>query len=53
METRAARARLGVVGANHRSSSAATRDALFVPDGELRGVLAELRRMGLGQAVLI
>jgi glutamyl-tRNA reductase len=53
METRAARARLGVVGANHRSSSAATRDALFVPDGETRGVLAELRRMGLGQAVLI
>jgi len=53
METRAARARLGVVGANHRSSAAATRDALFVPDGELRGVLAELRRAGLGQAVLI
>jgi glutamyl-tRNA reductase len=53
MEPHAARARLGVVGANHRSSAATTRDALFVPEGELRGVLAELRRAGLAQALLI
>ncbi|MBL8832068.1 MAG: glutamyl-tRNA reductase, partial [Rhodospirillales bacterium] len=46
-------ARLGVVGANHRSSSAATRDALFVPDGEARGFLSGLRRAGLSQALLI
>ncbi len=46
-------ARLGVVGANHRSSSATTRDALFVPDAEARGFLAELRRAGLAQALLI
>lgn len=53
MDASEARARLGVVGANHRSSSAATRDALFVPEAEMRGFLAELRRAGLAQALLI
>ncbi|MBI1243640.1 MAG: glutamyl-tRNA reductase [Alphaproteobacteria bacterium] len=46
-------ARLGVVGVNHRSSTAALRDALFVPEGELRGFLAELRRNGISQALLM
>lgn len=53
MDAPEAPARLGVVGANHRSSSAATRDALFVPEAEMRGFLAELRRAGLAQALLI
>jgi glutamyl-tRNA reductase len=53
MDATEAPARLGVVGANHRSSSAATRDALFVPDAQTRGFLAELRRAGLAQALLI
>ncbi|MBI3503740.1 MAG: glutamyl-tRNA reductase [Proteobacteria bacterium] len=53
METPDAPARLGVVGANHRSSSAATRDALFVPEAESRSLLAELRREGIAQALLI
>ena len=53
MDTSDAPARLGVVGANHRSSSAATRDALFVPEDESRGFLAELRREGIPQALLI
>jgi len=53
MDAPEAPARLGVVGANHRSSSAATRDALFVPEAEMRGFLSELRRAGLTQALLI
>jgi glutamyl-tRNA reductase len=53
MDAPEAPARLGVVGANHRSSSAATRDALFVPEAEMRGFLSELRRAGLAQALLI
>ncbi len=53
MDAPDAPARLGVVGVNHRTSSAATRDALFVPEGEARGFLAELRREGLSQALLI
>jgi len=52
-EPETAPARLGVVGANHRSSSAATRDALFVPEGEMRGFLSELRRAGIAQALLV
>jgi glutamyl-tRNA reductase len=53
MDTPDAPARLGVVGANHRSSSAATRDALFVSEDEQRGFLAALRREGIAQALLI
>ncbi|WP_404379676.1 glutamyl-tRNA reductase [Caenispirillum salinarum] len=46
--------RLVVVGANHRSSSLALRDALFVEDAAVPGVLALLRdRCGLTQAMLL
>lgn len=46
--------RLVVVGANHRSSSLALRDALFVEDAAVPGVLAMLRdRCGLTQAMLL
>jgi len=48
-----ARARLLVVGANHRSSSASLRERLFVEAGDQPSFLDRLRRQGIGQAVLL
>lgn len=46
--------RLVVVGANHRSSSIALRDALFVEDAAVPAVLARLRDdCGLSQAMVL
>jgi glutamyl-tRNA reductase len=45
-------ARLCVVGANHKTASAALREALFVPDGEMRGALETIKRAGLRQILL-
>ena len=45
--------RFVVVGANQRSSSAATREALFLEEGDLKSTLAELRAAGLDQAVMV
>ena len=42
-----------VVGANHRSSTLALRDALFVEDAGLAAFLARLRDLGLGQALVL
>lgn len=53
MDAPEAPARLGVAGVNHRTASAAVRDALFVPEAEARGFLADLRRAGVPQALLI
>ncbi len=46
-------ARLLVVGVNHRSSSAATRERLFVDSAGQPAVLERLRSAGLTQAVLL
>jgi glutamyl-tRNA reductase len=45
--------RLLVIGANHRSSTAALRDALFIAEAEMTGVLATLRRAGIVQAIVL
>lgn len=42
-----------IVGANHRSSSLALRDAIFVDDGAQPAFLAALREAGLNQAVAL
>ena len=42
-----------MVGANHRSSSLAVRDRLFVEDEAVPGVLARLRQEGLAQALVL
>ncbi|PKU26326.1 glutamyl-tRNA reductase [Telmatospirillum siberiense] len=42
-----------IVGANHRSSSLALRDALFVDDAAQPFFLAALRQAGLAQAVVL
>lgn len=42
-----------IVGANHRSSSLALRDALFVDDAAQPAFLAELKQAGLTQAVVL
>ncbi len=42
-----------VVGANHRSSSLALRDALFVDDAAQAAFLAALRDVGLSQAIAL
>jgi glutamyl-tRNA reductase len=42
-----------VVGANHRSSSAATREALFVAESAVPGFLDRLRAAGLAQALVM
>jgi glutamyl-tRNA reductase len=42
-----------VVGANHRSSAAATRDRLFVEPERIPALLDRLRRDGMTQAVLL
>lgn len=42
-----------IVGANHRSSSLALRDQLFVEDAGVADFLTELRAAGLGQAVVL
>jgi glutamyl-tRNA reductase len=52
MAARPSGARLCVVGANHKTAAAALREALFVPDGEMRGLLETLKRGGLRQALL-
>jgi len=46
-------AQIVVVGANHRSSSLALRDQLFVDDAGVPAFLDELREAGLGQAVAL
>lgn len=46
-------ARLLVVGVNHRSSTAATRERLFVEPADLPAFLDRLRDAGLTQAVLL
>lgn len=46
-------AQVVVVGANHRSSSLALRDQLFVDDAAVPGFLEDLRAAGLGQAVVL
>jgi glutamyl-tRNA reductase len=45
-------ARLCVVGVNHKTASSALREALFVPEGEMRGVLETFKRAGLRQVLL-
>lgn len=45
--------RLLVVGANHRSSGLALRDALFVDDPEVPAALDDLRRRGFSEAMLL
>ncbi len=42
-----------IVGANHRSSSLALRDQLFVEDAAVPAFLEELRAAGLGQAMAL
>jgi glutamyl-tRNA reductase len=42
-----------VVGANHRSSAAATRDRLFVEPDRIPALLERLRDAGMSQAVLL
>lgn len=42
-----------VVGANHRSSSLALRDQLFVEDAAVPAFLARLRALGLNQALVL
>ena len=42
-----------VVGANHRSSAAATRDRLFVEPDRVPSLLESLRERGMNQAVLL
>lgn len=51
MSAPTARPRLCVVGANHKTASSSLRDALFVPEAEMRGLLESLKRAGLRQAV--
>ena len=45
--------RLVVVGANHRSSSLMLRDRLFVEDGAVPAFLAQVRRAGVNQAIIL
>jgi glutamyl-tRNA reductase len=45
--------RLLVVGTNHRSSPAAFRDRVFIADSEMPMFLAELRRAGFDQALVM
>jgi glutamyl-tRNA reductase len=45
--------RLIVVGANHRSASLTTRDALFVEDGAMPDFLAGLKLAGLGDGLVL
>ncbi len=42
-----------VVGFDHRRSSPALRDRLFVAEGEMTGFLADLRAAGLAQAIVL
>ncbi|MBI3452358.1 MAG: glutamyl-tRNA reductase [Rhodospirillales bacterium] len=48
-----ASARLVVVGVNHRTSSVALRDRLFVADAEMPAFLGELRRAGIDQGLVM
>lgn len=52
MAARPSGARLCVVGANHKTASSSLREALFVPEGEMRGALESLKRAGLRQILL-
>jgi glutamyl-tRNA reductase len=52
MAARRSGARLCVVGANHKTASSALREALFVPEGEMRGCLESFKRAGLRQVLL-
>lgn len=45
--------RLVVIGANHRTSSEATRDRLFIPEDEQKGFLRSVADSGLEQAVVL
>jgi glutamyl-tRNA reductase len=42
-----------VVGASHRSASLATRDRLFIPDGDLAAFDGELARAGIAHAIVL
>jgi glutamyl-tRNA reductase len=52
-EISAPAARYVVVGANHRSSSMALRDRLFIEERALPGFIERLRAAGLGQGVVL
>ncbi|MBS28998.1 MAG: glutamyl-tRNA reductase [Alphaproteobacteria bacterium] len=52
-ETGAAPADYVVVGASHKTSSAALRDLLFVADSDVPGILDELRTGGFTQALVV
>jgi glutamyl-tRNA reductase len=45
--------RLAIVGANHRSSALAVRDALFIDDPEVPLALESLRQSGMTEVVLL
>lgn len=45
--------RLVIVGANHRSSTLTLRDALHIEDTELPLALAAVRRLGIGEGLLL
>ncbi|CAA7616948.1 glutamyl-tRNA reductase [Magnetospirillum sp. UT-4] len=45
--------RLAVIGANHRSASLSLRDQLFVDDASVPVFLAELKRQGVGEAMVL
>ena len=47
------KARLLVVGANHRSSSLTLRDRLFVEDAQVPAFLARLKEAGIGDALVL
>ena len=52
-EHRAAPADYLVVGASHKTSSAALRDRLFIEDADVPGVLAALQQGGFDQALVV
>jgi glutamyl-tRNA reductase len=49
----AATPRLFAAGLDHRSAALELRDRIFVPEGELPGFHAELRRAGIAQAIVL
>ena len=53
IESSPPKARLLVVGANHRSSSLTLRDRLFVEDAEVPAFLARLKETGIGEALVL
>jgi glutamyl-tRNA reductase len=49
----AGEARLFVAGVDHRSSPLELRDRVFITEAEMTGILAELRRSGIEQAIIL